>query len=200
MAISTVIFDTGGVLVWTHWERATVPLGKLAGMSPEQVMNTILNTDTHYAFMRGEFDSAEFAGRVSASLGIQIPTEGLVGLWNSILAPNPDALRVLERLKGKVRLALGSNIDPEHYRRSMEVQPALALFDDVLLSYEMGVCKPAPAFFTYALETLGAAAGECVFIDDLAANVESATSLGLTGIQFQSMAQVEGELVGLGLL
>lgn len=199
MAISTVIFDMGGVLVWALWERATVPLGKIAGMAPEKVLETIFNDDTHHAYMRGEIDTDNFAVALAASLGVQLPTDEIIGLWNSILAPNREAPAVLEGLKGKVRLVLGSNTDPEHYQRCLEVQPALSLFDDVLLSYELEVCKPDPRFFTTGLPGLGLTPEECVFIDDMAENVESATSLGITGIQFQSMGQVERDLARLGI-
>ena len=200
MAVTTVIFDMGGVLVWTHWERATVPLGRLAGITSEKVMGTIRTGDAYLPFMRGEIDTAEFAGRMAASLGMQMPVEEFIALWNSILAPNPDAGGILERLKEEIRLALGSNTDPEHYKRSVEVQPALALFDDVLLSYELGVCKPDAAFFSLALEGLGVGAEECVFIDDLSENVASAMALGIEGIHFKSMEQVEEELTRMGIL
>ena len=198
--ISTVIFDMGGVLVWTHWERATEPLAKLAGLPPERVLETLLNTDTNLSYMRGDIDSSEFAKVVLERLGLDIPEDELLGIWESILAPNLEALPVLERLKGRYRLVLGSNTDAGHFRRSVELQPALGLFDDLLLSYELGVCKPDPAFFERGLASSKIPAQECVFIDDLAENVESARGVGIEAIQFQSMAQVEVELGRLGLL
>ena len=198
--ISTVIFDMGGVLVWTHWERATGPLAKSAGMSQERVLETLFSTDANLSYMRGDIDSSEFAKGVSERLGLDIPEDELLGIWESILAPNLEALPVLERLKGKYRLVLGSNTDPGHFRRSVELQPALGLFDDLLLSYELGVCKPDLAFFERGLASLEIPAQECVFIDDVAENVESARGVGIEAIQFQSMGQVEAELGRLGLL
>jgi len=198
--ISTVIFDMGGVLVWTHWERATEPLAKLAGVSPERVLETILNTDANISYMSGEMDSSEFANGVLEGLGIDIQQDELLAIWDSILAPNPDALPVLERLKGRYRLVLGSNTDIGHFKRSVELQPALGLFDDLLLSYELGLCKPDPAFFELGLASLEIPVEECVFIDDLAENVASAKGVGIEAIQFQSMGQVETELGRLGVL
>jgi len=200
LGISTVIFDMGGVLVWTHWERATEPLGKLARVPPERVLETILHTDAHFSYMIGEIDSYEFAIGILESLGIDIPQEELLAIWDSILAPNPEALPVLERLKKRYRLVLGSNTDIGHFNRSLEVQPGLGLFDDLLLSYELGVCKPDAAFFELGLASLEIPPEKCVFIDDLAANIESAKGVGIKAIQFQSMSQVEAELGRLGLL
>jgi len=198
--ISTVIFDMGGVLVWTHWERATEPLAKLAGLPAERVLEILLNKDTNLSYMRGDIDSSEFAKGVLERLGLDIPEDELLGIWESILAPNLEALPVLERLKGRYRLVLGSNTDAGHFRRSAELQPALGLFDDLLLSYELGVCKPDPAFFELGLASLEIPAQECVFIDDAAENVESARGVGIEAFQFQSMSLVEAELGRLGLL
>jgi len=80
LGISTVIFDMGVVLVWTHWERATEPLGKLARVPLERVLETILNTDAHFSYMIGEIDSYEFEIGILESLGIDIPQEELLAI------------------------------------------------------------------------------------------------------------------------
>jgi FMN phosphatase YigB (HAD superfamily) len=131
-------------------------------MSQERVLETLFSTDANLSYMRGDIDSSEFAKGVSERLGLDISEEELLGIWESILAPNLEALPVLERLKGKYRLVLGSNTDPGHFRRSVELQPALGLFDDLLLSYELGVCKPDSAFFERGLASLDIPAQECV--------------------------------------
>ena len=125
-------------------------------------METLFSTDANLSYMRGDIDSSEFAKGVSERLGLDISEEELLGIWESILAPNLEALPVLERLKGKYRLVLGSNTDFGHFRRSVELQPALGLFDDLLLSYELGVCKPDSAFFERGLASLDIPAQECV--------------------------------------
>ena len=70
----------------------------------------------------------------------------------------------------------------------------------MLVSYELGVCKPDPEFFRRGLAKLGVEAEECLFIDDLEDNVEAARSLGITGIRFESAEQLERELKGLSIL
>ena len=53
-------------------------------------------------------------------------------------------------------------------------------------SYEMGVAKPDPAFFTQILTAIGASASECLLIDDNEKNVRAAIALGISGIRFES--------------
>jgi 2-haloacid dehalogenase len=49
----------------------------------------------------------------------------------------------------------------------------------MFLSYRIGVRKPHPYIYRYALDALGAEGGQCFFIDDLPDNVETARSFGI---------------------
>ncbi len=48
--------------------------------------------------------------------------------------------------------------------------------------------KPDPKSYRMALEQVKAQAGEAVFVDDAAENVEGARSVGMQGIFFQNQA------------
>ena len=77
VSLTTVIFDLGGVIVHTHWERATTPLAEMSGLSPDEVMGQILGGDAFRPFMRGEFGCAEFHRRLSGELGLNAQPERL---------------------------------------------------------------------------------------------------------------------------
>ena len=49
--------------------------------------------------------------------------------------------------------------------------------------------KPEEAIFRHAAEGLGLDPGECVFIDDLEANVAAAVACGMTGVHHTEAAQ-----------
>ncbi|MGW5396419.1 HAD-IA family hydrolase [Streptomyces sp. NPDC003952] len=68
-----------------------------------------------------------------------------------------------------------------HWRRMVDVDE---LFEDVLLSFEVGHRKPSPAMFALAAERAGVPAADCVLIDDLAHNVAGAEAAGWTAIHF----------------
>jgi HAD superfamily hydrolase (TIGR01509 family) len=57
-----------------------------------------------------------------------------------------------------------------------------ALFDDVVVSAEVGMAKPEPAIFRRAVDRLGLAPAECVFVDDWDQNVEAAREVGMRGV------------------
>ena len=199
MPLTTMIFDLGGVLVQTHWDRVTKPLAKMSGLTPERV-EEIIAGEAGYKFMLGQSDPIEFHRQVTTQLALEMEPDSLFAIWSSIIAPNEGIEELVERLHGRYRLVVGSNTDALHYTRSVEVQPALRHFDDALLSFELGHCKPDSAFFELGLERLSATPEECVFIDDRQDNVQAARTLGITAIQFASTKQLESDLAELGLL
>ncbi len=200
LSINTIIFDLGGVMVWTHWSRLTEPLAELTGTTPEEVMERIRTGNAYYPHMRGDLEFSGFHRKLTDDLGVDLTPDELLELWNSILEPNEAIIPIVWQLKGRYRLAIGSNTDDAHFRRGNEVQPATLEFDDVLVSYELGVCKPDPEFFVRGLAKLGVEPEECLFIDDLEDNVEAARSLGIAGIRFESAELLEQELMGFGIL
>jgi putative hydrolase of the HAD superfamily len=56
------------------------------------------------------------------------------------------------------------------------------LFDAVVISGEVGMRKPEERIFLHAADALGLAPAQCVFIDDMEANVAAATDLGMTAL------------------
>ena len=205
MSITTVIFDLGGVLVQTSLDGVTERLAELSGLTSEAVMQAVTG-ELGFQFMLGRFDAAEFHRRLTGQLGAKIDADDFLALWRDVIVVDDDATRpggvydIVTRLRGRYRLAVGSNTDELHYARSLELQPSLEDFDDVLLSYELGRCKPDPQFFVLGLRKLGVQADECVFIDDRPDNVAAASSLGIAGLHFTSAARLEADLTELGLL
>lgn len=65
-----------------------------------------------------------------------------------------------------------------------------ALFEVLVFSSDIGYNKPHPRIYTYAIEQLGVEADECLFVDDLARNVDAATAVGMQGVVADSPATV----------
>jgi len=60
--------------------------------------------------------------------------------------------------------------------------------------------KPDPAIYALAIERFGIDPAGALFIDDVAANVAGAESVGIAGHQFADAATLERELVVRGFL
>lgn len=70
----------------------------------------------------------------------------------------------------------------------------VALFDEVLLSYEIGATKPAPIMYETIAQRLGVVPQECVFIDDQARFCTGARDVGMQAITYESTGQVTSDL------
>jgi putative hydrolase of the HAD superfamily len=72
-----------------------------------------------------------------------------------------------------------------------------ALFDAVVISHEVGMRKPEARIFQHAVGLLGLAPEQCVFVDDIKANIVAAEALGMTGIHHQDPETTSGRLAEL---
>lgn len=56
------------------------------------------------------------------------------------------------------------------------------LFDVLVFSSDVGFNKPHHRIFLHAIERVGVAAEDCLFIDDVARNVDAAIACGMQGV------------------
>lgn len=74
------------------------------------------------------------------------------------------------------------------------ITAVMANFDFVIESSKVGVRKPDPLFYQRAIEALGVAADECVYLDDLGINLKPARQLGMTTIKVANPDDALAEL------
>jgi len=133
---------------------------------------------------RGECSGAEFEQILAARLlrvdGETVVAEGLLRRMFAASVPVPgmyDTIRTL-RAAGFSTALLSNSWGCDEYPRA----DFPGLFDTVVLSGEVGMRKPEKEIFFHAAATLGLAPAECVFIDDMEANVAAAQACGMTGV------------------
>jgi putative hydrolase of the HAD superfamily len=71
------------------------------------------------------------------------------------------------------------------------------LFDEIVLSFEVGVVKPDPLMYETIATRLAVLPSEAIFIDDLSRYIEGAKSVGMQGIQYQNFPQFVTDLEAL---
>lgn len=152
-----------------------------------------------HALERGECTAAEFerllAGLLIRTDGGPVLADGLLTRMLSAGTPVPAMYQLIRDLRAKgVRTALLSNSwGPAGYPREDFPQ----LFDAVVLSGEVGMRKPEPRIFRHAAALLDLEPEQCVFVDDLAANVEAAVGCGMTGVHHTNAALTQQRLTEL---
>ncbi len=77
---------------------------------------------------------------------------------------------------------------------SAAVAAILARFDHVIESSKAGLRKPDPRIYQLMCDTLGLAAADCIYLDDLGINCKPAAALGMTAIKVTGERQALEEL------
>lgn len=95
-----------------------------------------------------------------------------------------DAIHTLEALKGRYKLGIISDTWPSIVP-VLERFGILPYFDAITYSFQLGCFKPNPRMFQDALSKMGLPAQECVFIDDVARNLEGAAKVGIQPVQIR---------------
>ena len=120
---------------------------------------------------------------------------------DSIGAAYDGTTKLLKQLKQAGYPLYGlSNWSAETFPLAREKYDFFDLFDDFVISGEVGHVKPDPEIFQILLAKIGRPAHECLFIDDALTNINQAQAMGFETIHFQSPQQLEISLRELKLL
>jgi putative hydrolase of the HAD superfamily len=198
------MFDFGNVVCFFDYSLMFERLGHRLGVPGSQLealMHERGAAKLGREFERGRLTAEQFAGQVMQLAGTSMPFAEFEAEWPDIFTLNEPVARLVAALKRQeYTLLLGSNTNVLHaryYRRKFE--EALAPFDHLVFSYEIGELKPDLAFFSACLNKVGASASECVFIDDAPANVEGARRAGLQAVLYRDTPGLIKELRELGV-
>jgi putative hydrolase of the HAD superfamily len=142
----------------------------------------------------GEIEPAEFERRFGPRLGVA-ETEGLIERMFAAVGPDEDVIAAVRSARDAgVRTGLISN----SWGTSIYDPDALeGMFDEIVISGDVGLHKPQPEIYTLAAERLGVAPEECVFVDDLRENVRGAEEVGMTAVLHRDTAATVARLEAL---
>ncbi len=137
----------------------------------------------------------QWHAHLTARLGISLTFEQFCEAWNRALDPVTILDdRFFEGLRKRYRLALLSNTDPLHSTYLDRHFTFVRYFSARIYSCAVGASKPSPAIYHAALDALGVAAKETLYVDDIPEYAAAARSLGLDAIRFQDPPQLMRDL------
>lgn len=192
-----LIFDLSEVLVGGLF-GVVEPLAGRLGVDSEEVMDG-LGGAAWLAFMEGVITEREYWRAVLVRTSWPVAADELAALARrSFVQEVPGMSELVGRLRHR-QLCLLSDHGRDWMRFIVRSHPFLSCFERRFLSFEMGRTKRRPETFRWVVAELGCEAGECLFIDDLATNVERARQEGLAAIHFRSADQLTHRLSELGI-
>lgn len=200
--IHTIIFDIGNVLI---------------GWNPRLLYNKVFDTPEEADWFVNNITHLDWNEEQDRGRPVAEATELLVaehpkwereirmyyGRWtehfSGAIAGSVEVLKALEA-SGNYRLLALTNWSAELFPWARENFDFLEIFEDIMVSGEVKMKKPNPDIFLHLAETYGLKDfSGCLFIDDSLRNCETARSLGLDSIRFESPVRLREELVGYGI-
>lgn len=188
--IKTFIFDLGKVIVPYDHDRGLRILEERCGITVNDLRPKIYASEELNLYQKGVISSREFYEHLKNILGFRFDYEEFTRIWNHTFTLTPLIEEsFIESLAEKFRLLVLSDTNELHFNFIREKFPVLGCFDDYVLSYKVGFLKPSEEIFRIAVERANCSADECIFTDDIAANVEAARKIGINAVQFISSEQ-----------
>jgi HAD superfamily hydrolase (TIGR01509 family) len=147
------------------------------------------------AYELGNLSTDEFWESARRELDLGCRREDFEQAWKDIFTIDRAVVDQLQSWSERFPLYLCSNTNPLHWERILELDPGVKdLFSGLFLSYEMGYLKPDEAYFHQVLDRLALDPGRCLFIDDMAPNIESARRLGIRAVRFEGLKPLQEAL------
>lgn len=193
--IKCIISDLGNVVLFFDHR---IFYQKMAGYCPYSADDIAERVRHHkdiiHSFATGKVEPTDFYAEVVRNLEAKIGQETFYRIYNDVFSLNPPVLDLFKKLKSNHHMILLSNTDVEHFGFIKKKFPEIFLFDEYILSYEVGYMKPHPEIYMMALKIAAVRADECVFLDDLEKNIQGAQRLGIKTVLYGPQTDLEAKL------
>lgn len=199
--IQNIILDVGRVLVAWQPKQKMKELG-FSDETVSELSKALFDSGVWNETDRGILSNEEFLALAishvpSYEKEIRLFWENVdMAIWQ--LPYTRDWIRAMK--KAGYHVYILSNYGSWTYEKTRE--KALNFLDDVdgaIFSYEVKQIKPEPEIFESLFDKFSLKPEECVFLDDLAANIEGARKMGMHGIVFTDLEQAMEALKGYGV-
>jgi glucose-1-phosphatase len=200
--LRTVLFDLGNVLVHFCHVRMCQQMGGILGCSGDEARNWLIDSGLMWEFERGRLTDAELQRALEKKTGRPVALELLTEACSDIFSLNEPIVPVIESLKSRgLRLVVLSNTSRWHVEWIRRHWTVLDLFDELVLSYEVGAIKPEDAIFEAAVRAIQCKPAECFYTDDIPRYVERGRKFGLQAEVFTNVPSLVKHLAerGIGL-
>lgn len=197
--VKSIIFDLGGVVVGYDQRRVCRQLAKHCSATEDEIFDMVYRQRLDRPLEMGTWTGERFHRVLCERLGAKLSYEDFLRIWTDIFWPHQEVITIIRKLKGRYRLVALSNTDELHIGFLQREWGILDLFDDFVLSFQVGRAKPDPYIYRLALQKARAQPGQCIFIDDRQENVAAAAQLGILAFTYRDPEQLADHLKELGV-
>lgn len=199
MRVSNIIFDLGGVLLNLDFNR-TFRAFEALGVADFQSYFQQSHSNPLFAQLeQGKITPSAFYDAFRQATGLGVPDWQIADAWNAMLLDfRVESMAYLTSLKGQYRLFLLSNTNQIHLDAFRDIHFRQyghhdfdSHFEKAWYSHELGLRKPNAECYAAVLNHHKLIAGETLFVDDTAINIEGAAKLGIRTLLLEKTARIE---------
>lgn len=115
--------------------------------------------------------------------------------WMQMMSIRQESLDYALSLKERgFQIYLLSNLSCDAHHYIEDNYHIFELFDGMLLSYQNCLLKPDPEIYKTLLRRFELRGDECIFIDDMEANILQSRALGIFGVVYENLSQVKKDV------
>ncbi len=182
-----VIFDIGGVMV--DFDPKDFLLERFCNAAVEEkVYRLTFGSETWQKLDAGlcsRYEGSQAMLAAARAEGCAFEVQEVLENWTSILRIRRRMVELVRRLKNHGYCVYYLSNIPEDILPLLMRRGLDGVFDGGVASCDVHINKPDPRIYQCLLDKYGLTAGECIFIDDSRANVQTAFQLGMNSIQMR---------------
>lgn len=190
MKFKAVIFDFGNVIINIEHQRIYNTFAKFTSKAPAYIEKRLEEDQIFRRYESGQFNDEEFREVIRQTLGFPLSDKEIDTSWNAILLDIPaDRIELIKNIRQKFPIYLLSNTNNIHIeasnlylKKQHNIENLDLLFDEIFLSYKMGMWKPDVDIYHTVLNKINLQPHEALFLDDNFKNIESAKAIGMQTI------------------
>lgn len=203
VAIKTIFWDIGGVLLTNGWDskqRCRI----LTALGIDLPAYEAVHDEANYFWERGMMTAQDFFEKtvIETHPHLNLTFEQI---WPLVCSESKvlhqecfDILAALKR-SGQYRLATINNESKELNAYRLDTFGLRQYFDYFICSGYVHEMKPLPDIYRAAIDISGLPPETALFIDDKQENCEAARAFGIDAIHFESPAQLRASLTQRGI-
>lgn len=200
--LQLVLFDMDDVLCRYTRAARVQHLAQVSGKSPAQVYSAIWESGLEGRADAGSISSADYLSEMGVRLDYAVTLDDWLTARSAAMRADHAVLALAKAVSQHCRIAVLTNncrLVGEHI--ATLCPPIAEVFgDSVYCSASFGAAKPQAAVFERCLSSLGAAAAQTLFIDDLPENARGAAAAGLHAHHYCNVDKLQAALLALGML
>jgi putative hydrolase of the HAD superfamily len=200
MSNKVLVFDFGNVIGMFSHLKAAAQMAQHCNKNIETIRTVLFEETTENELEKGNISPEQYRKIIRDSLHINCPDQEFDHAFSDMFTANDAVCNIIPHLAKSHRLVLLSNTNWFHAKRFLtQFNHVLGHFDFLILSHEVRCRKPARQIYDILNEKTNTKPADCLFVDDLHANIQTAKDCGWDGIVYHPEMNLVKELASKGI-